>query len=432
MVQRIGKSFKMPVFSSIFGEETLRLLVYEHVSGGGFAEEPISSGVLSEGFGMLRTLISDFKAGGHYVTTLLDSQLARLNPPIHADCVVPVFSSREAKEAIRKISESADATYIIAPETDQILQSLVESIEQTGAASLNCPSSIIEKVANKAVLHKTLRKLGLPSPETIMFSVLDNVTEIKATINGRLNFPLIFKPLNGVSCCGLSVVRHEDQVAGAVGKIIRESSSKHFMAQELIKGTAASVCLISTGGEALSISLNKQYVTIGAPEAISSYDGGLVPFDNPLKPEAFVIAEKIVKSFRDLRGFVGVDLVLTEKEIVTVEINPRLTTSYVGLRQVANFNPAQAIINAVLKRELPTNIQSCGYAYFSKVETPNPTINALQKTYKMNELVSPPFPVSGNGTACALISSHSATLKETMLRFREAKKRFLSIISRGK
>jgi len=422
----------MSVFSSIFGEETLRLLVYEHVSGGGFAEEPISSGVLSEGFGMLRTLISDFKASGHYVTTLLDSRLAKLNPPIGADCVVPVFSSREAKVAIRKISESADAAYIIAPETDQVLQSLVESIEQTGAASLNCPANIIEKVANKAVLHKTLRKLGLPSPETIMFSVLDDVTEIKATINGRLNFPLIFKPLNGVSCCGLSVVRHEDQVASAVGKITRESSSKNFVAQELINGVAASVCLISTGSEALSISLNKQYVTIGAPEAISSYDGGLVPFDNPLKPEAFAITEKIVKSFQDLRGYVGVDLVLTEKEIVAVEINPRLTTSYVGLRRVVTFNPAQAIINAVLKRELPTNIQNCGYAYFSKIETPNPTINALQKTYKMNELVSPPFPVSDNGTACTLISSHSATLKETMLRFSEAKKRFLSTISGGK
>ncbi len=422
----------MSVFSSIFGEETLRLLVYEHVSGGGFAEEPISSGVLSEGFGMLRTLISDFKAGGHYVTTLLDSRLAKLNPPIGADCVVPVFSSREAKVAIRKISESADAAYIIAPETDQVLQSLVESTEQTGAASLNCPPSTIEKVADKDVLHDSLKKLRLPSPETIMFSVLDDVTEIKATINGRLNFPLIFKPLNGVSCCGLSVVRHEDQVASAVGKITRESSSKNFVAQELINGVAASVCLISTGSEALSISLNKQYVTIGAPEASSSYDGGLVPFDNPLKPEAFAITEKIVKSFQDLRGYVGVDLVLTEKEIVAVEINPRLTTSYVGLRRVVTFNPAQAIINAVLKRELPTNIQNCGYAYFSKIEIPNPTIDALQKTYKMNELVSPPFPVSGNDTACALISSHSATLKETMLRFSEAKKRFLSTISGGK
>ena len=404
----------------------MRLLIYEHVSGGGFSDEPISSNVLSEGFGMLRTLISDFKAAGHYVTTLLDSRLARLNPPIGADCTVPVFSSREVQVAIRKISESADAAYVIASETEGVLQSLVESVEQTGVASLNCPASTIGKVVDKAVLQASLRKLGVPTPETIMFSVADGVEEIKRAVHGRLNFPLIFKPSNDVGCCGLSVVKNENQVAGAVSKIKRESSSKRFVAQELIKGAAASVSLVSTGSDALSISLNRQDVTIGAPDAISSYNGGLVPFDHPLRPRAFAVAEKIVKSFRSLRGYVGVDLILTEEEAVAIEVNPRLTTSYIGLRSVANFNPAQAIINAVLKRELPTNIQSYGYAYFSKVETPLPTIDALQKTYEMNEVVSPPFPVLENGTACALVSSHGATVKAATARFREAKKRVLS------
>jgi len=410
----------------------LRLLIYEHVSGGGFADEPIPVGVLSEGFGMLRTLISDFKAAGHYVTALLDSRLARLNPPIGADCIVPVFSSREVQVAIRKVSASADAAYVIAPETEGVLQSLVESVEQTGVASLNCPASTIGKVVDKTVLHESLTKLGVPAPETITFSVADGVEEIKRAIHGKLRFPLMFKPSNDVSCCGLSVVKNENQVAGAVGKIKRESPNKRFLAQELIEGVAASVSLISTGSEALSISLNRQDVTIGAPDAISSYNGGLVPFDHPLRPRAFAVAEKIVKSFRDLRGYVGVDLVLMEEEAVAIEVNPRLTTSYIGLRRVVNFNPAEAIVNAVLKHELPTNIQSYGYAFFSKVETPLPTIDALQKTYDINEVVSPPFPVLENGTACALVSSYGATLKAATARFREAKKRVLSTIRRGK
>jgi predicted ATP-grasp superfamily ATP-dependent carboligase len=407
----------------------LRLLIYEHVSGGGFADEPIPSGVLSEGFGMLRTLISDFKAAGHYVTTTLDSRLARLNPPLGADCIVPVFSSREVQVAIRKVSASADAAYVIAPETEGVLQSLVESVEQTGVASLNCPASTIGKVVDKVVLQASLKKLGVPTPETIMFSVADGVEEIKRAIHGRLNFPLIFKPSNDVGCCGLSVVRNERQVAGAVGKIKRESPNKRFLAQELIKGAAASVSLVSTGSEALSISLNRQDVTIGVPDAISRYNGGLVPFDHPLRRRAFAVAEKIVKSFRDLRGYVGVDLILTEEEAVAIEVNPRLTASYIGLRRVVDFSPAEAIVNAVLKRELPTNIQSCGYAFFSKVETPLPTIDALQKTYEINEVVSPPFPVSSSGTACALVSSYGATVKAATARFREAKKRVLTTIS---
>jgi predicted ATP-grasp superfamily ATP-dependent carboligase len=410
----------------------LRLLIYEHVSGGGFADGSIPSGVLSEGFGMLRTLISDFKAAGHYVTTTLDSRLARLNPPLGADCIVPVFSSREVQVAIRKVSASADAAYVIAPETEDVLQSLVESLEQTGVASLNCPASTIRKVVDKTVLHKSLKKLGVPTPETMMFSVADGEKEIKQTIQSKLHFPLIFKPSNDVGCCGLSIVRNENQAAGAVDKIKRESPSKRFLAQEFIDGAAASVSLVSIGSDALSISLNRQDVTIGAPDAISRYNGGLVPFDHLLRSRAFALAEKIVKSFRDLRGYVGVDLVLTEEEAVAIEVNPRLTTSYIGLRRVINFNPAQAIVNAVLKRELPTNIQSYGYSYFSKIETPMPTIDALQKTYEINEVVSSPFPVSSSGTACALVSSHGATVKAATARFREAKKRVLNTMSRGK
>jgi predicted ATP-grasp superfamily ATP-dependent carboligase len=320
---------------------------------------------------------------------------------------------------------------VIAPETEGVLQSLVESVEQTGVASLNCPASTIGKVVDKVVLHASLRKLGVSTPETIMFSVADDEKEIKQSIQGKLNFPLIFKPSNDVGCCGLSVVRDERQVAGAVGKIKGESPSKRFVAQEFIDGAAASVSLVSTGSEALSISLNRQDVTIGAPDKISSYSGGLVPFDHPLRPRAFAVAEKIVKSFRGLRGYVGVDLVLTEEEAVAIEVNPRLTTSYIGLRRVVNFNAAQAVVNAVLKRELPANIQSYGYAYFSKIESPLPAIDALQKTYEMNEVVSPPFPVSSNGTECALVSSHGATLKAATARFREAKRRFFSTMSRG-
>jgi tyramine---L-glutamate ligase len=92
----------------------LKLLVYEYVSGGGFVNEEIPASVLSEGFSMLRTLISDFKAAGHNVATTLDLRIARLNPPINADCIVPVASPQEAQSNILKISECADAAYVIA------------------------------------------------------------------------------------------------------------------------------------------------------------------------------------------------------------------------------------------------------------------------------------------------------------------------------
>ena len=410
----------------------MKLLVYEHVSGGGFAGEAIPPSVLCEGFAMLRTLTADFKAAGHSVTTALDSRIAKLNPPVEADCVVPVFSSQEAQVNFKKMAEQADAAYVIAPETDGVLRSLVELVEQTGTASLNCPAGAIEKVSDKAVFYECLRELGLPLPKTIMFGVTDALNKIVETIGGSLELPLIFKPSDGVSCGGLSVARNENQVAAAVSKIKRETASKSFLVQELINGAAASVSMLSTGNHVAPVSLNQQDVTLKTPEAISMYSGGVVPFEHPLRAEAFAVAEKIAKSFPSLRGYIGVDFVLTESEAMPIEVNPRLTTSYVGLRRTVSFNPAQAILNAVLNRELPTSIQSRGYVCFSKVETPNPTMNGLQKTYEMNDIVSPPFPVSHHAAASALVATRGNTLKEAATKFREAKKRVLNTIGRGK
>ena len=57
----------------------MKILVYEYFSGGGFTFEKFSHSILSEGFGMLRTLISDFIAVGHQITTIIDSRILKLN-----------------------------------------------------------------------------------------------------------------------------------------------------------------------------------------------------------------------------------------------------------------------------------------------------------------------------------------------------------------
>jgi hypothetical protein len=104
----------------------------------------------------------------------------------------------------------------------------------------------------------------------------------------------------------------------------------------------------------------------------------------------------------------------------------------VGLRKVVNFNPAQAVVSAVLKRKLPDYHKSCGCTYFSKVETPNPTVDALEKTYRIDEVVSPPFPILDAAATSGLLVAYGATLNEASLAFREAKKRVLNTINRGK
>ncbi len=407
----------------------MRIIIYEHVSGGGFAGQPIPTAVLAEGFGMLKTIVSDFKAAGHETTVFLDDRISKLNPPIAADLIVPIFYSHETENFLANIAKINDAVFIIAPETNHILQSLVELVEKTEKISLNCESGAIQKVADKIVLNKVLEKNKIPIPKTIVLDVTDDFAKVKESVKKVLQYPLIFKPVDGVGCGGLSKVEDEGQIVKAVERIKAEFFKDHFIVQECVEGEAASVSLLCTKDKALAISLNHQTIKFGSPEENSSYEGGAVPFNHSLKQDAFDVAEKVANCFEGLRGYVGVDLVLTNDKVFVVDVNPRLTTSYVGLSRVANFNVAQAVVNATLKEGLPTKPKTISYACFSKTITQSPTINAFEKIAQLTEVISPPFNV--NDTACLLVIGHGDSLETARFSLEEAKKHVLNIISKG-
>ena len=110
------------------------------------------------------------------------------------------------------------------------------------------------------------------------------------------------------------------------------------------------------------------------------------------------------------------------------EVNPNLTTSYVGLRMVSGFNPAQSLVDSVLERKIPVDCESFGYACFAKVKTPNPKKEVLFKTYGMAGVFSPPFPVSNEDSAFALVTAHGERLQAASSRLDKNKRRLLRIL----
>jgi tyramine---L-glutamate ligase len=428
-----GKSFKTTAVLFGFGDhEALRILLYEHVSSGGFAGESIPPSLLCEGFSMLRGLTADFKAAGHEVTVLLDSRIAKLCAPLVADHVVQIASSGEADPTMERAAETVDAAYVVASEPNHVLQSIVECIETTGALSLNCQAKGIELAADKTLLGERVKNLRLNFPKTEIFHANDPIEEITAGISGELSFPVVIKPESGAGCSGLSVIQNEMQVAMALAKIRKETATGDVAAQELIGGVPGSVSLISTGTEALPVSLNLQVVNIDGPDGISSYEGGSVPLEHPLREEAFASAKQVVESFGYLRGYVGVDLILTENKAFIIEVNPRLTTSFVGLRKVANFNIAQAIADAVLKNELPKNPRTNGCGCFSKVPVSHQELSAWQDICGMQEVISPPFVIGEADLSYALVQASGDTFEKASLALREAKKHLQHLCQGGK
>ena len=120
--------------------------------------------------------------------------------------------------------------------------------------------------------------------------------------------------------------------------------------QRYVEGIAASVSLLVAGERSTVLSLNKQRVRAGIPFA---YDGGVAAVDHPRRREACELAQRAVALVPGLRGYVGVDVVLGEDRTWLIEINPRPTTSYVGLRRVIDLNMAAAIWRACTEGVLP-------------------------------------------------------------------------------
>ncbi len=381
---------------------------------------------------MLRGAVADFKAAGHGVTTLLDSRVAAFSPPMAADNVIPVSSCEETELVVRAVAKEADAALVIAPESNGVLKTLVETVESTDAISLNCKAAAIEKVADKAAFHDSVKALGLRVPETLALNMYQSIEEVTATLKEKLDLPVILKPADSTSCSGLSIVRDWAEVYSGVNKIKAESLCERFVAQEFVEGVAASVSIIAADEKALSVSLNRQDVVLEPPESISRYEGGLVPLDSQLKAEAFAVAEKTVVSFKGLCGYVGVDLVLADDGPVMMELNPRLTTSFVGLRRIANFNVAKAMLEAAEKHKLPENALTQGYSAFSKVAVQNPAAETFQRACDMAEVVCPPFPLAENGIAYAFVCSQAETAEDASLKLSEAKKRLLCINEGGR
>jgi predicted ATP-grasp superfamily ATP-dependent carboligase len=61
-----------------------------------------------------------------------------------------------------------------------------------------------------------------------------------------------------------------------------------------------------------------------------------------------------------LWGYAGIDLILTAGGPVILEINPRLTTSYVGLRQATGENPATLMLDLYRTGRLPAPGRQAG------------------------------------------------------------------------
>src|SRR5436190_5881876 len=152
----------------------MRILVYEFVTGGGFAGREMPASLAREGAAMREALIADLAAiEGHEILTTAEPSL---------DMAIA----------------SVDAVWLIAPETDGWLERLAAQVERHGKTLLGSSAEAIGRASDKEGLARRLASRGIAHPKTRAFRGDEDWTRVAADVG----YPLIVKPRRGAGCLG--------------------------------------------------------------------------------------------------------------------------------------------------------------------------------------------------------------------------------------
>ncbi len=317
----------------------MHIFLYEYVCAGGGG--PTAAPLLPEGWAMLAALLEDFGGlAGVTVETMLGREFLASGKTPPAGVVVHEVANGEEEATFRQLAAAADRTLVVAPECDDVLPERLLWLEAAGGRSLGSTVEAARLAGDKLRLAGLLRDRGVPTPYTVPWP------------GGAPSYPAVCKPRHGAGSQATFLVRDEDELRRAAGQARAEGCGGELIVQPFVPGEPASVAFLIGPGRRLALPAVSQRLT---HDGRFHYLGGRLPLAADAAERAASLAARAVDAVEGLRGYVGVDVVLGRAADgdAVMEINPRMTTSYVGLRALARFNLAGALL-AVAEGRVPT------------------------------------------------------------------------------
>ncbi len=330
---------------------------------------------------MLRTLCSAFREEGQHTTVMVSKDIAREARYLGADRLL--FVKGDPMEAANTSSRQFDACFLVAPETHGVLSDLTHRLE-TRIEILSCPSETVGRLTDKIgtckLIQETAKHISVPP-----FVATQADTSKVASNAGKIGFPCVLKPNDGAGSEGTSILRSPSDSRRACARLAA-GGWKSGLIQKFVGGRHLSATFKADGSSILPLSINTQSVSLS--ESLG-YSGGSCPHPIPDQDIVWDDLKRIVRA-NNLKGLMGMDFVLDGEHIHFMEINPRMTTSCIGLSKVVEPKLGRVIIEDGGKCE------HTGYAQWAIMPLQR-TINAseelLSNITDLDWVTSPPFPV---------------------------------------
>ncbi len=302
----------------------MRVFVYEYLTATGTGREPGSPdhGMYLEGRAMRDAVVEDF-------ARIPDVEVVALDQ----------FEDEDHEHEIWRAAEECNWSLVIAPETDGQLDRDCWAIHYSASRLLGPSLDAIRLTSDKLALSEYWRAHDIPTPAT---------TDRAPTACEA--FPVVWKPRDGAGSTDTFLVRDRFGLATALAA---RHPHRPMILQEFVPGRAASVAFLC--GPRETVPLLPTFQLLG-DDGRFKYEGGELPIPPDLAERAVMLGRRAVACVPGLLGYVGVDLVLGDapdgSRDSAIEINPRLTTSYIGLRALADFNIADVMLRVAAGEEV--------------------------------------------------------------------------------
>ncbi|MCG3201770.1 MAG: hypothetical protein NFCOHLIN_01640 [Gammaproteobacteria bacterium] len=304
----------------------MRLLIIEFVTGGGFAGGTLPESLAAEGETMLQAVLRDLH--GAPGVGVLVARDVRLHRPAAWCEVVDIEDTPWPRWAAAV--DAVDAVLPIAPETDGLLERLNGLVVARGRELLGCAPAAVHVAASKTRTAVALQRAGI---EVIPTS--SDARRLPATEHGW-----VVKPDEGAGSEHTFHLRD----AGAVRARMNSAEIAAPVVQPFVPGEPISLSLLCAAGRVRLLGCNRQ-LQARAGDVLRQCGvvvNGAIEHLAAVQP----LAERLCAALPGLRGYVGVDLVISGYGPVVVEVNPRLTTAYAGLSASIGSNAFELVRRA--------------------------------------------------------------------------------------
>lgn len=325
-----------------------RILIYEECLAAGSAG-PLGDEAqqfLPEGLAMTLAVAEDFaKLPGWTVHVLRAGELRTLTPEDVAWQWIDVPGDLDSM--LSREAAAADWTLVIAPECGGLLQQRAQAVIDAGGKLLGPGPEFIALAGDKTAVLDRLAAAGIQTPHGCG-------GKLSCLLELQHRFPVVLKPNDGVGAQNLHLLNDSfaltssycNELLLAVAKDEQCKPAPLWRCEEFIPGLAASVAVLCGPGGPIAMRPATQRIVF-AEDGHASYQGGAINLDEAEATRAQKLGLAVANALPPTDGYIGIDLILGEaadgSQDTVIEVNPRLTTSYIGLRHATHQSLADAM-----------------------------------------------------------------------------------------